>query len=692
MIEMEPVILKGESISISAHKENREIASYKIDSPQIRNMPSPLPDPLLTLKTLPGVSSINDQSSFYNVRGGNLDENLIYINGIEIYQPQIVRKGIAENPSLINSSLMKSINLRTGAFPVNYGDKLSSVLDVTYQDQLSRRFSGSYDMSTVLLNTAFKAQLNNKCSILLGIRKVNYGYLLSSLQTKGNYSPNYLDFQGLLNYQVKDNIKFELLGIHASSKFRVAPSEWSYNEYFDKSLFVYKFKSFYSGAEEYKYRTKLLALKINYSINKKLNFQWTNSLFYQHESENTDLGETLLYLEQKSSDPYKVPTLYRYDEKAQRSTNVRGWHNNQITSSKLALIWNGSSYCNIRIGLELKRFKIEDSTFELHETITDSGKIYIDPIDNYSIESSRIGYIFGRYIQSNIHLNKNISVKAGIRWTASSLNDEQLFMPRIQLIWTPSDIYEFILAAGKYAQPPIYKEFQFREKSENDLLAQKATQITFGVKRNLKDNLSLKIEAYYKNLSDVISYNLDNVKIRYSGYNDAKGYVYGLDAFIYGQFIPGTENWISYSYLYARENLLNDSQGYVPRPSDRRHLVAFYLEDYMEKYKNSRFFIRFVFGSGYPYTGKIYKFNHETNEMILKSGDRNYGRLPNYARFDVGFSQSYNIRKNLKLTLREEILNLFNHVNVLSYDLAFNRVIKQYLSGRVFNVGMRLEF
>jgi len=587
---------------------------------------------------------------------------------------------------------MKSLNLRTGVFPVSYGDKLSSVLDITYQDQLPRRFSGLLDISTVLFNAGLMMQLSKNSSLVLGIRKVNYSYLFGALQTKGNYTPDYFDLQGLLKYKVMENLNFELLAINANSEFHVKPSEWNYNEYYWGSEYIYKFRSLYSGDEKYEYITKLLALKMKYLLNNKFKIQWVNSIFVQEESENTALEEILLYLKQSISDPYKEPNSDRYDEKAVRATTINGWYNNQFTTSHLKLSWNISPFFNIYAGLELKRFTIKDSLYEYHNETTDSGKIYIDPIKNYSLKSSRSAHLIGRYLQSNINLNENFSIKTGIRWTSSSLNNEQLFLPRIQLIWRPSNIYEFILAAGRYAQPPIYKEFQFRVGEDSGLLAQKADQFTLGLKRNLNNNLSLKIEAYYKNLSDIISYDLYDVKIRYSGYNDAKGYAYGLDAFIYGQIIPGTDNWISYSYLYAREDLLHDKEGYVPRPSDRRHLVAFYMEDYMEKYKNSRFFIRLVYGSGYPFTWKKYIFNHETNEMELKKNHRNNGRLHYYTRFDIGFSQSFNLYKTLKLTLREDILNLFDHVNELSYDLAFNRMVKQYLSGRIFNVGMRVEF
>jgi len=255
-----------------------------------------------------------------------------------------------------------------------------------------------------------------------------------------------------------------------------------------------------------------------------------------------------------------------------------------------------------------------------------------------------------------------------------------------------SNISRLFLAAGKYAQPPIYKEFQYREGEASGLLAQKAWQFTLGFKRSLADDLSLKLEAFYKNYSDLISYDLKDVQIRYSGENDAVGYAYGFDAHLRGSIIPNTENWVSYSYLVTRENLLHDQEGYLPRSSDRRHQLAVYNEDKMERAPWSKLFVRFVFGTGYPFTASRWVLNTEANSYKLVKEARNSDRLPFYARVDLGFTQEIKIGKHTRISLGEEFLNLNNRRNTLGYELAFSKLIRQNLSGRIFNFGVRADF
>lgn len=216
-------------------------------------------------------------------------------------------------------------------------------------------------------------------------------------------------------------------------------------------------------------------------------------------------------------------------------------------------------------------------------------------------------------------------------------------------------------------------------------------QFTTACQRRLQDGLSLKVEAYYKRLYDLISYNLKDVRIRYSGENDAKGYVYGLDMMLQGQFLPGTDNWISYSYMVAREDITGDNDGYVPRPSDRRHQFTLYMDDRMDRFPNSKSHVRIVFGTGYPYTGTIWDYNKNNNTFNLVHGKRNGARFPVYTRFDVGLSQEFIFGNRTKMILREEILNFFNQFNVLDYGWTINRKVKYFLGGRMYNIGMQVE-
>lgn len=267
-----------------------------------------------------------------------------------------------------------------------------------------------------------------------------------------------------------------------------------------------------------------------------------------------------------------------------------------------------------------------------------------------------------------------------------------MFLPRFQLLYRLPQNSEISLAAGFYAQPPIHKEFQFRNGPDSGLLSQKSLQFTLGFQRLLRDGLAFKVEAYFKKYRDLISYDLKDVQIRYSGENDSRGYAYGLDAFLKGSIIPGTQNWISYSYLVAREDLYDDPVGYVPRSSDRRHQFSLYNEDKMASIPWSKLFVRFVFGTGFPFTYNRWILDETSNSYQLVQGMRNGGRLPFYGRVDLGFSQEFTLGVRVQLKLREELLNLWDRRNTLGYDLAFNELVVHHMSGRIVNLGLRVEF
>ena len=678
-------VIFGDKVIVAANKLDQKITSYKIKARELKNMASPLPEALLSLKTLPGVSSLNDQSSFYNVRGGNLDENLIYINGIEIYQPQLVRKGIAENPSLVNPNLVKNLNLSTGVFPVTYGDKLSSVLDVTYQDKFTQPVSASLDIGTLGLNSSCAFQPNESLTAVFGLRKINYGFLFSSLQTKGNYTPDFTDFQGIINLSINRKLKLTILGFIAKSKFAVKPSKWEYKYYRVQNYFREIYKSNFSGKEIFNYSDKIIALKINYLF-RNFSLQCQNTMYKKNEFENTNLNEELNYIKKELLGDIIL------QQESTRDHIVNNRFENNLLTSKLNLTWNILSSLQINMGLELKNFSIQDSLFEFKQEKTDTGHVFIRTEDNYKRNSAISGLLTARFLQFKVDLLEKLTVRTGLRWTTSSLNHEYLIMPRFLLSWHLSNISELMFAAGKYAQPPIYKEFQFRDEENNGLIAQKMIQFTLGYKHFVNENMFFKLEAYYKNLYDLISYDLHDVRLIYSGENDARGYAYGFDAHLHGKFLTGATNWVSYSYLVAREDILNDNMGYLARPSDRRHQIAIYMEDHMERFPNSKTYVRIIYGSGYPFTWEKWILNKETGIYEFRKGKRNSGRLPFYGRFDIGFTQEFKITNNFHLIIREELLNAFNHVNVLDYDLAFNRKVDHYLSGRTFNLGIRIEF
>ncbi|MBN2410280.1 TonB-dependent receptor [candidate division KSB1 bacterium] len=678
---LEPKVLTSGELVVIAQSPDPAIARYEIKARDLHKIPTPLPDALIMLKTLPGVSALNDQSSFYNIRGGNFDENLIYINGIEIYQPHIVRKAIMENPSLVNVDLVKKINLRTGAFPVYYGDKLSSVLDISYTDDIEETH-GSVDISTIGVNAVVQTGITGNFSVLFGLRKINYGYLLNNLtNTETDYHPDYTDLQTILNYKPTSRLKFSLTGLYADSKYESSPQEWSYwrkNEgYFNMQL---------DGNENLNYRTELWAFTAEQSFdNVKINFQ--SSRYKQKEKERTDLAGVIFF----TNDHLEKPNTENYDLTNILYHNVSNSFSSTIYNNHLSVDFYPDPRITLRTGVEYKKFMNKDALYESHIIQEDTLAAYKNPSFNYSGNQNIDGYLLAGYAQAGFQFIPELLLQAGLRLTTSGLNQEKLLLPRFRLSFNINNTMQILLAAGQYAQPPMYKEFQFRDENPDGLLAQKSTVLTLGLQKEYTANKGFKVEAYYKKLKDIISYEIRDVKLYYSGRNDAKGYAYGLDAYLHFQYPRGTENWFSYSYLVAREKLLNSQEGYVPRPSDRRHQFSLLMEDRMEKFKNSRIHVRFVWGSAYPFTWENWVLNQDTGEYEFLKGRRNHSRLTLYQRFDVGFTQELNLGKKFKLILREEVLNTFNNINLLGYDFMFNRRVDYYMSGRVYNLGLRLE-
>ncbi|RKY54569.1 MAG: hypothetical protein DRP89_04840 [Candidatus Neomarinimicrobiota bacterium] len=673
-IYLKPTVLRGEKISISAYGEEPKITRYEIPPAKLLTIANPLPDVLLSLKTLPGVSSGNDQSTFYNIRGGNYDENLIYLNGVEIYQPLLVRKGIAENPSLVNPYLIQSINLRTGAFPVNYGDKLSSVLDISYREGNTERVSGSAGVSTIKAELSLEGPFTRKTTWILGVRKINYGYLLDGLPTvKGNYTPDFKDMQGGLTFKPDSLNKIKLFGLYAESKYNFSPEAFVPHWNFEKEKIYYSDRL--TGKESFTYQTGAIGLQWLCHVTNKFQTTVTLSNFSQKERENTHVK------------------YYRYQGKRDSVPERIEIFDNHLKGSLTRLIADGkywiSSHHQLRFGVEVKKFWFKD---RLHQAVEDSTQGPTDPAEQITSSDTIKSTGFALYGEYTWQPTSLLSISTGLRFTRFTFNGESLSLPRFSIFYHLTEHTSIILATGMYAQPPIYKEFRTREKKQSkNLKAQKSIQLTFGLEHKWGQNISFRVEAYYKWLDDLISYELWDVRTIYSGKNDAVGYAYGIDTYIRGDFIPDCLAWISYSYLVTRENIDSDGEGWVPRPSDQRHTFAATLQDKMERFPGSRIHIRLLFGSGYHYTCRLTRTDGEGN-LVVEPGPRNACKIPFYERFDVGFSQKFHFSHSVKITMREEILNLFNHYNVLGYSWLNGQRIEHVLSERTYNIGITIDF
>jgi hypothetical protein len=675
-IRLSPASVPLPAITVVADSTRTNSTQYLLPSRQIRNMAGPLPDPLLTLQTLPGVSALNDQSSLFNVRGRNFDENLIYINGFEVYSPQLVRNSVSENPSLVNPSLLQSINFRTGAFPVSYGDKLSSVLDVSYGAHSLNGPRLAAEVSSTGVNGLVARNLGSAASMQIAGRLVDYSYLLNAREAKGRYSPSYLDLQTTAYFQPSERLRVSFLGIVAASNFRAGRLVDSTNV----NLRIRTNVDF-DGEEEYNHDTGLAGISFDYALRPAISTRIAVSYFSQREEENTDRMVQV--------DRYEFGELV---SSMLSSEEAHTYYHGKFLTSDFSVRWLLSPHVVVDAGLHLKSFTIADSISLMGTLSQMPGEERMAP-DFVILRTpgERRGSLFGRFVQTNIVLNDRTHLQVGLRWTTASFNDEQLWLPRAQLLFKYSERHEFILAGGRYAQPPVYKEFLFRDQHMSGLRAPKGTKFTLGYHRLINGSMSLKAEAFYTKYTDLISYDLEDVRIRYSGLNDASGAAYGVDLFVFGSFLPTTDNWISYSYLVATEDFKDDGEGGLPSPTDRRHQVTMYSEDTMEGWEWSKLFARVVFGTGYPFTYRQWVWDEGAGRYRLELGRRNLGRLPFYYRIDIGFTQTLKLGQWGTITLREEVLNLFDRKNVLGLYRG-QSAVKHYLSGRIFNFGLRAEF
>jgi hypothetical protein len=680
-IRLSPKVLKSEPMTIEADRAGAKASTFRIESSELREMAAPLPEPLLQLRTLPGIGARNDQSSFYSVRGGGYDENVIYLNGVEIEQPHIVRKGYLENPSLVNPTLVRSLNLLTGAFPVSFGDRLSSVLDVAYAAPAPGRPEFGIDCRITGINAGFRAAVGEHAGIVLASRRIDYGYLYRALRIKGDYSPDYRDVQGVLSLKPSSQWRIELLGILARSRFLAEPTEESSAGNFTGSVSTNYGND---AAERFGFDNGTVSLKWAYRPKPSISITGIHQATSQTENQNTDFPGMMIRYQPSPSEPFSGSLIVdRLTDHRFTSRNFR---------SQWTFQFQPDERRGLLAGVEWKGIRWTSEASALETGNLDNGGQYIIPSPALVPHAGRRGGLVSAFAEWNQEFTPFFRLQSGLRWTVDRMNRERMFMPRFRFQFRPSSTLTLEAAFGKFCQPPVFREFLYAEPAGKRLKSQKSRVWTLGLENKFGDGWSLKWEAYHKSLSDLISYDIEDVWIRYSGENDATGYAAGMDVYLSRSSNTGRNNWVSYSYLVTREKLKGSGLGFVSRPTDRRHQLAFTLDDKMKDNPNSRIHIRIVWGSGYPYTYRSINTDAATGLLYIETGARNDFRIPFYGRCDLGFTQRIRQVEGFTVTFREEILNLFNQRNVLDVEFVNRWIVKHYLSGLTVNLGMEANF
>ncbi len=724
-IELEEEITAINEVSVSARQE-RATSFSSIDINSIALLPNTTGSIETIIKTLPGVSSNNELSSQYSVRGGNYDENLIYVNDIEIYRPFLVRSGQQEGLSFINSDLISSIRFSAGGFDARYGDKMSSVLDIQYRRP--EAFGGSVSLS--LLGGSLHLEglsKNGKFSMIGGIRYKTSAYLLNSLETEGDYQPQFGDVQTLLRYKISPKLELSFLGNISLNQYNFAPT--IKDTEFGTSSTPLNLKIYYQGNEVDRFDTYLGSVSLEYKPRPNLKLKFINSAFNTAESETYDIIGQYLINELDNtigSETYGDSIL---------NIGIGAFHNharNYLDAYVYSLSHIGDYDVynhKIKWGIGYEYHQIYDklSEWDLIDSAgysVPTGSEKLELFDVIKAENELTNYKLTAFLQDTWGfkgLHNSYFITAGIRTTYLGLNEQFLLSPRASFSLKPEwekDIM-FHLSSGIYYQSPFYKEMRNPQGIVNkDLKAQKSVHMVAGgdyIFTSWNRPFKFTTEIYYKHLTNLVPYKVDNVRIRYAGENLAKGYATGIDFKLNGEFVKGAESWLSLSFMRTREDIKNDlvtfinedgnpesfEPGYYPRPTDQLMSFGLYFQDYLPNNPEYKVSLNFLYGSRLPYGS----FNKDRYDDIF--------RLPPYRRVDIGFSKilvqegsgpgENNPFRNFKnIWISAEIFNLLGIKNTISY-LWIRTVSNQenipgvlaapnYLTNRRFNIKITAKF
>ena len=714
-----------DEVIVSDNKERKEVGLIKVNPKIALALPSTIGGVEGLIKTLVGDN--NELTSQYSVRGGNFDENLIYVNDFEVFRPYLVRSGQQEGLSFINPEMAGNVNFYTGGFQAKYGDKMSSVLDIQYKKP--KTFGGSVYVS--LLEQGFHLEGSAKkqrFTYLIGVRNKSNKNLLSTQETVGAYVPSSSDFQAFITYKLSRKIQLEFLGNISATRFSLVPESAKKTSSVFSPLFTANLglDIFFEGQEKDAYNTSLLGLSIVQQATKKLKLKWMLSHFVNKENENFDIAGTYLFgdrdFDNSSSSFGQIvnPLGAGYYQNYGRNTlDIKVWN-----AALKGSLDKGKHY--IQFGNSIEQTNINDKINEWEYQDSAGYSLPYNPnILNFSsVIKSNIDLSiqkYSGYVQDNIRLGDSthdISLQAGVRYNYNSLNKELLVSPRAQVSFKPNwkKNVVFKVAAGVYDQPPFYRELRRYDGTVNsNVKAQKSYQGVIGMDYSFTGSAGrpfrITSEAYYKKITDVDAYDIDNVKIRYFGNNDAKAYAVGLETRLYGQLVKDAESWLSIGIMRTKEDLNNDHYytyknaagevitssstdqvpvdstrydvGYVRRPTDRLITVGMYLEDYLATNKNFKVHLNIIYGSNMSY-------NIPNNAKY-----RNALTIEPYIRVDVGFSALLLSEKNLRrshspfkdfenIWASLEIFNLIDRSNTISYQL-----IKDF-ANNVFSIPNRL--
>lgn len=701
LIEMRTAPEHLQGVTVTNDRTRREAGLVTLNPGQAIHIPAPGGGIESLVKII--VGSNNELTSNYSVRGGSYDENLIYVNDFEIFRPYLVRNGQQEGLSFINPELTKTVHFYNGGFQARYGDKLSSVLDIEYKRP--KKHGGSAYLGLLEQGVHLEgANKSNSFSYLVGARNRTNRNLLSRQETRGNYVPSSADIQALFNWQLSKKNTVEVLLNRSRTRFSLDPqfSQPSTSVFSPLYSSVLGVDIYFDGAERDEYHTTMAGVSFTREVRKNLRLKWLVSYFSNREEESIDITGAYLFgersFDRRSADfglitnPLGAGVFQQYARNRLNIDVINLSHKGSYTSGNQTHLW-GLSVDRQQVNDRLREFEYQDSAG--YSLPANPGELTLFKTLNGDAQFT--AHRVSAYWQDNITLNDsaNTVLQLGMRVNANDLNNEWLFSPRAGISWKPQQWQKDLVfkgSAGLYMQPPFYRELRRYDGSLNTALkAQKSWQVSGGFDyqfRAFDRPLRLSTEAYYKRMWDVVPYDIDNVRLRYYGENNAKAYATGIEARLFGELVRDAESFISVALMRTREDIKDDfyytyqfnqqqeptdstlvQNGYLRRPTDRLLTVGMFFQDYLSTNKNVKIFINGIYGSNLPY--------NIPNSVRY----RNALYIDPYIRIDLGFSalllntekskrsskSPFKHFENIWATL--EVFNLIDRANTISYLL-----------------------
>jgi len=686
LIVMEQAIQEIDQVQVSA-RWRRDASLIKIDKKDFEMLPTAAGQVEAIIKKMPGVASRSELSSQYSVRGGNFDENLVYVNGIEVYRPIMIRNGKHEGLSFLNSDMISSLHFSAGGFQARYGDKMASVLDIRYHRPDD--FSGSVDMSLLGGSVHLEDTVGRQFTYNVGFRYKSNRYLLNSLDVEGDYEPSFYDLQTFMTYRLSSSMSLEFLGNYNLNRFRFIPQnrETSFGTIQNAlSLNVY-----YEGQEEDEFENYTGALTFRYHPTSRLDLRWSASVYQTLESESYDiLGEYYLNELDRSmdSDTYGDSIMnigvggYMEHARNRIEGNIHTLsHRGSYDAGRHMIAW-GMKYKGEQLNGSTNEWTYVDSAGYSIPYSDTAVKLYHSQYANHTVNSSR----WKAYLQDTYRYQAGAGtwyVNGGLRLSYWNLNRQWLVSPRFNVSFEPRNNPDvsWHLAAGYYYQPAFYKEMIREDGTLNrDIRAQKSLHWVAGAEYDFTAwgrPFKYQAEAYYKSLHRLIPYKVDNIRVDYAGENMARGYAAGLDMKVNGEFVEGAQSWASLSLMQTRADIQGDSYldeqgsriypGYYPRPTDQLVNFSLFFQDYVPAHPSYKMQLSLHYGSRLPFTPP----NTQRYDKVF--------RMPPYRRVDIGFSklirggrEEHNNNHPLhyirSLWVGLEIFNLLDINNTISYQ------------------------